>query len=129
MTSFATSSIRPVLEAYLAGRVKAERVVAEVANRYYGEGGRGRGEGGRVAADRERDRARRAGGGRAGGRRQPAGVPDQSRGAAVSAGVRNTVAPRGGAGTRGRGEGGGGRAGAGWVHRSRAGRDSRRVPL
>jgi len=34
-----------VLEAYLAGRVKAERVVAEVANRYYGEGGRGKGEG------------------------------------------------------------------------------------
>src|SRR6266550_6526538 len=44
MTSFATSSIRPVLEGYLAGRVKAERVVAEVASRYYGEGGRGKGE-------------------------------------------------------------------------------------
>ena len=35
MTSFATSSIRPVLEGYLAGRVKAERVVAEVASAYY----------------------------------------------------------------------------------------------
>ncbi len=45
MTSSATSSIRPVLEGYLAGRVKAERVVAEVASRYYGEGGRGKGEG------------------------------------------------------------------------------------
>ena len=45
MTSFATSSIRPVLEGYLAGRVKAERVVVEVAARYYGEGGKGKGEG------------------------------------------------------------------------------------
>src|SRR2546422_1037607 len=35
MTSSATSSIRPVLEGYLAGRVKAERVVAEVASAYY----------------------------------------------------------------------------------------------
>lgn len=34
-----------MLEAYLAGRVKAERVVAEVAARYYGEGTRGKGEG------------------------------------------------------------------------------------
>ncbi len=37
MTSSATSSIRPVLEGYLAGRVKAERVVAEVASAYYRE--------------------------------------------------------------------------------------------
>ena len=35
MTSSATSSIRLVLEGYLAGRVKAERVVAEVAIAHY----------------------------------------------------------------------------------------------
>jgi hypothetical protein len=35
MTSSVTSSIRPTLEAYLAGRAKAERVVAEVATAYY----------------------------------------------------------------------------------------------
>ncbi|OLC48040.1 MAG: hypothetical protein AUH68_00165 [Gemmatimonadetes bacterium 13_1_40CM_4_69_5] len=34
-----------MLEAYLAGRVKAEQVVVEVASRYYGAGGRGQGAG------------------------------------------------------------------------------------
>src|SRR6266540_971363 len=46
MTSSATSSIRPVLEGYLAGRVKAERVVAEVASGSGGGGGGGVGRGG-----------------------------------------------------------------------------------
>lgn len=39
--SSATSPVRAVLEGYLAGRVKAERVVEAVAAAYYGEGGRG----------------------------------------------------------------------------------------
>src|SRR6266550_2879694 len=43
--SSASSAVRATLEAYLAGRVKAERVVVEVAANYYGEGGRGKGEG------------------------------------------------------------------------------------
>jgi len=43
--SSASSAVRATLEAYLAGRAKAERVVAEVAVRYYGEEGRGKGEG------------------------------------------------------------------------------------
>ena len=43
--SSASSAVRATLEAYLAGRVKAERVVAEVAVRYYGEGGSGKREG------------------------------------------------------------------------------------
>jgi len=40
-----SSTIKQVLEAYLAGRVKAEQVVVAVASRYYGAGGRGQGEG------------------------------------------------------------------------------------
>lgn len=43
--SSASSPVRAVLEDYVAGRVKAERVVAAVAGAYYGEGGRGTGEG------------------------------------------------------------------------------------
>lgn len=39
--SSASSPVRAVLEDYIAGRVKAERVVAAVAVAYYGEGGRG----------------------------------------------------------------------------------------
>ena len=34
-------SVRETLEAYVAGRVKAERVVEVVAAEYYGDGGRG----------------------------------------------------------------------------------------
>jgi hypothetical protein len=45
MTSSATSSIKQTLEAYLAGRLKAERVVGAVAEVYYGEGGKGKREG------------------------------------------------------------------------------------
>ena len=45
MTSSATSSIKQTLEAYLAGRLKAERVVAVVAEAYYGDGGKGKREG------------------------------------------------------------------------------------
>jgi hypothetical protein len=41
MTSSATSSIKQTLEAYLAGRAKADRVVAVVAETYYGKGERG----------------------------------------------------------------------------------------
>jgi len=40
-----SSTIKQVLEAYLAGRVKAEQVVVAVASRYYGAGGGGQGEG------------------------------------------------------------------------------------
>ncbi len=43
--SSATSPVREALEGYVAGRVKAERVAAVVAGAYYGEGGRGKGEG------------------------------------------------------------------------------------
>jgi hypothetical protein len=43
--SSATSPVRTVLEGYVAGRVKAERVVEAVAAAYYGEGGSGKGEG------------------------------------------------------------------------------------
>ena len=40
--SSVTSPVREVLEAYLAGRVKAERLVIAVATAYYGrDGGRG----------------------------------------------------------------------------------------
>lgn len=42
--SSASSAVRTTLEAYLAGRVKAERVIVVVAARYYGEGGRGKGD-------------------------------------------------------------------------------------
>jgi hypothetical protein len=45
MTSSATSSIKQTLEAYLAGRLKAERVVGAVAEVYYGDGGKGKREG------------------------------------------------------------------------------------
>jgi len=38
------ASVRETLEGYIAGRVKAERVVEAVAAEYYGEGGRGKGE-------------------------------------------------------------------------------------
>jgi len=41
MSSATSSTVKETLAAYLAGRVKAERVVAEVAAAYYGEGGRG----------------------------------------------------------------------------------------
>jgi hypothetical protein len=43
--SSAISPVRAVLESYVAGRVKAERVVEAVAAAYYGEGGRGKREG------------------------------------------------------------------------------------
>lgn len=43
--SSVSSPVRQVLEGYVAGRVKAERVVAAVAAAYYGEGGRGKREG------------------------------------------------------------------------------------
>ena len=43
--SSATSDVRDALEAYLAGRINAGRVVEVVAAAYYGEGGRGKGEG------------------------------------------------------------------------------------
>lgn len=42
--SSATSPVREALEGYLAGRVTAERVVAVVAEAYYGEAGDGRRE-------------------------------------------------------------------------------------
>ena len=45
MSSATSSTVKETLGAYLAGRVKAERVVAEVAAAYYGEGGRGKREG------------------------------------------------------------------------------------
>jgi len=45
MSSATSSTVKETLAAYLAGRVKAERVVAEVAREYFGEGGRGKGEG------------------------------------------------------------------------------------
>jgi hypothetical protein len=44
MTSSAPSSIRETFEAYLAGRVKAERVAAVVAEAYYGGGAGGTGK-------------------------------------------------------------------------------------
>ena len=103
MTSFATSSIRPVLEGYLAGRVKAERVVAEVASAYYRDERREKRDGLRPIIDVIE--------------RAAPGVVELA-GAANRPGFLIKA-----------GEGGGGRAGAGWVHRSRAGRDSRRVPL
>jgi len=40
-----SSAVREALEAYVAGRVKAERVVIAAAVAYYGEGGRGKREG------------------------------------------------------------------------------------
>src|SRR5918996_4807105 len=43
--SSATSDVREALEGYLAGRINAGRVVEVVAAAYYGEGGRGKGEG------------------------------------------------------------------------------------
>lgn len=43
--SSASSLDRSTLEGYVAGRVKAERVVAAVVAAYYGEGGRGKREG------------------------------------------------------------------------------------
>lgn len=43
--SSAISPVRAVLESYVAGRVKAERVVEAVAAAYYGEEGRGKREG------------------------------------------------------------------------------------
>ncbi len=49
--SSATSSINEVLAAYVAGRVKADRVVAVVAEAYYREGGTGKGEGLRPVID------------------------------------------------------------------------------
>jgi hypothetical protein len=36
-----SSSVKEALEGFVAGRVKAERVVEAVAAAYYGEGGRG----------------------------------------------------------------------------------------
>jgi len=39
-----SSAVSATLEAYVAGRVTPERVVAVVAAAYYGEGGRGKGE-------------------------------------------------------------------------------------
>ncbi len=45
MSSATSSTVKETLAAYLAGRAKAERVVAEVAREFYGEGGRGKGEG------------------------------------------------------------------------------------
>jgi hypothetical protein len=51
MTSSATSSIRQVLEGYIAGRLKAERVVAAVAEAYYREGAAGRREAWRPVMD------------------------------------------------------------------------------
>ena len=43
---FASSPVRDALEGYVAGRIKAERVVIAVATAYYGgEEGRGKGEG------------------------------------------------------------------------------------
>src|SRR5689334_3889376 len=45
MSSVTSSTVRETLAAYLAGRAKAERVVAEVAREYFGEGGRGKREG------------------------------------------------------------------------------------
>ena len=42
--SSASSPVRQALEAYVAGRVKAERVVAAVAGAYYENRGVGRGE-------------------------------------------------------------------------------------
>jgi hypothetical protein len=41
MSSATSSTVSETLTAYLAGRAKAERVVAEVAAAYYREGGRG----------------------------------------------------------------------------------------
>ena len=43
--SSASSPVRQALEGYIAGRVKAERVVEAVTAAYYGEGGRGTREG------------------------------------------------------------------------------------
>src|SRR3970040_2437696 len=43
--SHASAPVRAVLEGYVAGRVKAERVVEAVAKAYYGAGGRGTREG------------------------------------------------------------------------------------
>src|ERR671918_1405105 len=43
--SSATSDVRDALEAYLAGRINAGRVVEVVAGAYYGERGKGKGEG------------------------------------------------------------------------------------
>lgn len=40
-----SSLVRQALEGYVAGRVKAERVVEVVAAAYYGAGGRAKGEG------------------------------------------------------------------------------------
>jgi hypothetical protein len=51
--SSAASPIRAVLEAYVAGRLKAERVVAAVTEAYYGE----RGPKGHGAGSRERWRS------------------------------------------------------------------------
>ncbi|HEY6807665.1 MAG TPA: hypothetical protein VI160_02665 [Gemmatimonadales bacterium] len=45
MSSATSSTVSETLAAYLAGRAKAERVVAEVAAAYYRDGGRGTGEG------------------------------------------------------------------------------------
>jgi len=42
--SSASSPVKAVLEGYVAGRVKAERVVAAVAEAYYGDTGRGKRE-------------------------------------------------------------------------------------
>ncbi len=43
---FASSPVRDALEGYVAGRIKAERLVIAVATAYYGgEEGRGKGEG------------------------------------------------------------------------------------
>jgi len=49
--SSAASSINDVLAAYVAGREKAARVVAVVAEAYYRERGRGKGEGLRPVMD------------------------------------------------------------------------------
>ena len=41
----ASSPVRDALESYIAGRIKAERLVIAVAAAYYGEAGRGKREG------------------------------------------------------------------------------------
>jgi hypothetical protein len=49
--SSAPSSIKELLAGYLAGRVKAERVVAAVAGEYYRDAGKGQREGWRPVMD------------------------------------------------------------------------------
>jgi hypothetical protein len=43
--SSAASPIRAVLEGYVAGRIKSDRLIAVLVSAYYGDGGRGKGEG------------------------------------------------------------------------------------